>query len=134
MLFCATKSVKPFKSYDHSKIGKGEKEHKNMKNLIFTHVNMSLTLFLVFFLLLIFTMLSRVLPCQLKQPDLSEKSPKSGKNGQNREMTTFLKQIIVMFVFTCSYTLIKPQQRGNRWKENSSEVILAQCRPKSGQN
>ena len=47
--FCATKSVKPFKSYDHSKIGKGEKEHKNRKNLIFTHVNMSLTLFLVFF-------------------------------------------------------------------------------------
>ena len=47
--FCATKSVLPFKSYDRSKIGKGEKERKNMKNLIFIHVNMSLSLFLVFF-------------------------------------------------------------------------------------
>ena len=65
------------------------------------------------FPLLMFTVLSRVLPIQLKKPNMSKKSPKSGINEQNREMTAFLKHIIVMFVITCSYTLIKPQQRGN---------------------
>ena len=48
-VFCATKSVQPFKSYDRSKIGKGEKKHKNVKNLTFIHINMSLSQFFVFF-------------------------------------------------------------------------------------
>ena len=35
MLFCATKSVKPFKRYGHLKMEKEEKKSQNVKNFIF---------------------------------------------------------------------------------------------------
>ena len=40
-LFCATNSVQLFKSYDCSKIGKGEKKRRNMEDLIFIHIDMA---------------------------------------------------------------------------------------------
>ena len=134
-VFCATKSVQPFKSYDRSKIGKGEKEHKYMKNLIYIHVNMSLSLFLVFFPSWCLLCWVGCSPVSLIILIWAKKTLRVAKNGQNREMTTFFKHFLIKFLFTCSYTLIKPQQRGNWCKENSSEVLLTQCRPKkSGQN
>ena len=126
--FCATKSVQPFKSYDSSKIGKGEKRTRKYEKSHFYSCQHVLVAVSCIFSLLMLTILSRVLPCQLNKPNLSKKNPLTlAKNCQNREKTTFFQHILVKLVFTCSFTLIKRQQRGKWFKENSSEILLAQC-------
>ena len=77
--FCATKSVQPFKSYDRSKIGKGEKRMRKYEKSHFYSCQHVLVAVSCIFSLLMLTILSRVLPCQLIKLNLSNIWPKTGK-------------------------------------------------------
>ena len=132
--FCATKSVQPFKSYDRSKIGIGEKKRKNLKNLTFLHRNMSLSQFFVFFPSLCLSCRVGCYPVSLIGLIWAINGLKLAKNWQNWEMTTFFQ---AYSCYACVYLFIYPSPastKGKWCKENVSQVLLTQCRPKSGQN
>ena len=71
--FCPTKSVQPSKSFDRTKIGKGEKKMSKYEKSHFNSYQHDLIAVSCIYPLLMFTMLSRVLPCQLSKPNLSIK-------------------------------------------------------------
>ena len=55
MLFCATKSVKPFKRYGHLKMKKGEKKSKYEKDFFFLIISSSIHFFSFFLPCLVLT-------------------------------------------------------------------------------
>ena len=109
--FCATKSVQPFKSYDRTKIGKGEKEHKNTKKFHSYSCQHVLVAPSCIFSLLMFTTMIKVLPCQLIETNFSKKSLKSGKKWA-KSRNDYILQAYSWWV--CVYMLVYPNQAAKK--------------------
>ena len=128
-VFCATKSVQPFKSYDRSKIGKGEKKHKNVKNLTFIHINMSLSQFFVFFPSSCLSFWVGCSPVSLLSLIWAIYGLKRAKNGQNPEMTTFFK---AYSCHACVNLLINPNLASTKGKMKQRKFIKGFTGPEQG--
>ena len=113
---------------------KEKKNRKNVKNLTFIHINMSLSQFFVFFPSSCLSFWVGCSPVSLLSLIWAIYGLKRAKNGQNPEMTTFFK---AYSCHACVNLLINPNlaaTKGKMIQKNLSKVLLAQSRPKSGQN